>query len=173
MSIPRDSTGGPPCGAWGASLSSAASSPDSPPIVPRAALAPPLRLAVAALGLGLGLLLVVAAYLTPNPSGHGTHQQLGLPPCTFLIVFRHRCPACGMTTAWSHVVRGQVLPAVRSNVAGAATAVAALAAAPWLLACAVAGRWLGFVPHERGMMWAGWTVAGVAIVDWALRGYWS
>ncbi|RMG03430.1 MAG: DUF2752 domain-containing protein, partial [Planctomycetota bacterium] len=53
---------------------------------------------------GLAGLLVIAAVLRPSPTGLGTHQQLGLPPCTFRAMFGSRCPTCGMTTAWSNVM---------------------------------------------------------------------
>ena len=62
---------------------------------------------------------VLAVYLNPYKDGRiwfeGTHQQLGLPPCTVLDWFGIRCPSCGMTTSWAHMVRGQVLAAARAN----------------------------------------------------------
>ncbi|MCA9610613.1 MAG: hypothetical protein KC619_33690, partial [Myxococcales bacterium] len=36
--------------------------------------------------------LVTAAMLTPSPEGHGTHTQLGLPPCGFLVYTGYPCP---------------------------------------------------------------------------------
>jgi hypothetical protein len=43
-------------------------------------------------GLGAFLLamLAAAAWLQPDPRGFGTHQQLGLPPCTFQALFGNR-----------------------------------------------------------------------------------
>ena len=94
------------------------------------ALAPRLRwldrLVVAATGCVLLGMLATAIWLTPSPSGQGTHQQLGLPPCTIWAWYGFRCPSCGMTTAWSHVVRGQVLAACRANVGGALLGVVAM-----------------------------------------------
>ncbi len=64
--------------------------------------------AVAALILCGGVaLLATAAWLKPDPSGMGTHHQLGLPPCGMLMVTKLPCPTCGMTTAFAHTVRGQ------------------------------------------------------------------
>lgn len=47
--------------------------------------------------------------LRPNPAGHGTHQQLGLPPCPAVMVFGRPCPGCGLTTSWTNVMHGNWL----------------------------------------------------------------
>ncbi len=52
-------------------------------------------------------LLSVAAYVQPASEGVGTHQQLGLPQCGWILAANIPCPTCGMTTAWSHTVRGE------------------------------------------------------------------
>ena len=44
-------------------------------------------------GLSGLILLSLAIWLEPNPSGFGTHQQLGLPPCTILFWFDVPCPS--------------------------------------------------------------------------------
>ena len=49
----------------------------------------------------------LAARLEPDPRGFGTHQRLGLPPCTFQSMFNIPCPSCGMTTSFANVVRGR------------------------------------------------------------------
>jgi Protein of unknown function (DUF2752) len=53
--------------------------------------------------------LALGASLLPHPSGMGTHRQLGLPPCGWLASFGRPCPTCGMTTAFSHTSRGEVV----------------------------------------------------------------
>ncbi|MBX3119949.1 MAG: DUF2752 domain-containing protein [Fimbriimonadaceae bacterium] len=57
----------------------------------------------------------VALFLTPNPNGHGTHQQLGLPPCPSVLVFGRPCPGCGLTTSFTSMVHGQFTHAVQAN----------------------------------------------------------
>ena len=52
--------------------------------------------------------LITAAWLTPSPAGHGTHTQLGLPPCGFLVFTGYPCPGCGLTTAFAHMIRLQL-----------------------------------------------------------------
>lgn len=59
--------------------------------------------------------LITAACLTPSPAGHGTHTQLGLPPCGFLVVTGMPCPGCGLTTSFAHMVRLEVVDAARAN----------------------------------------------------------
>ena len=53
-------------------------------------------------------LLGLAACLQPESQGIGTHQQLGLPQCGWILAVNIPCPTCGMTTAWSHAVRGEL-----------------------------------------------------------------
>ena len=54
-------------------------------------------------------LLSVAFFLKPVPGGIGTHQQLGLPTCGWILAADLPCPTCGMTTSWSYTVRGNLL----------------------------------------------------------------
>ena len=56
-----------------------------------------------------------AMRLTPSAAGHGTHTQLGLPPCGFLVFTGYPCPGCGLTTAFAHMVRLEVVGAARAN----------------------------------------------------------
>jgi hypothetical protein len=49
---------------------------------------------------------LVALFLTPSSAEHGTHQQLGLPPCPSVLLFDRPCPGCGLTTSWTALVHG-------------------------------------------------------------------
>lgn len=62
----------------------------------------------------------VAAYLKPDHVGHGTHQQLGLPPCPSVIIFGRPCPACGLTTSWTSTVHGDLPGAFDAHPLGTA-----------------------------------------------------
>lgn len=75
----------------------------------------------------LGGLLGLARTLQPAPGGYGTHQQLGLPPCTSIALWGTPCPACGMTTAWAWFTRGAWWPAWQANAGGCLLALIALA----------------------------------------------
>ncbi len=75
-------------------------------------------------------MLFTARWLQPNARGLGTHQQLGLPPCTFVALYGFPCPSCGMTTSWSLFTRGQWTDAARANLGGLMLALIALAYLP-------------------------------------------
>ncbi len=125
------------------------------------------RIALVALASTLLGLLATAETLTPDARGYGTHEQLGLPPCTFSVIFQRPCPACGMTTSWAWLVRGDIRRALAANTGGTLLAVLSLASAPWLLVSALRGRWLGGRPNE-------WAVAGVAaLVCLVTLGQWG
>jgi hypothetical protein len=53
--------------------------------------------------------LILAATVTPNPAGVGTHAELGMYDCQFLARTGLPCPSCGMTTSFAHFVRGNFL----------------------------------------------------------------
>jgi hypothetical protein len=68
--------------------------------------------------LGVLVMMGVGLYLTPDPAGHGTHQQLGLPPCTIYYLTGRPCPSCGLTTSVSAILHGQFGLAWRANPMG-------------------------------------------------------
>lgn len=123
--------------------------------------------------LGIALFLIagfaVALRLSPDPRGFGTHQQLGLPPCASTLVFGFPCPGCGMTTCFSHFVRGQFVAAARANLAGAVLAAVCVLLIPWCLWSALRGRlWMVADP----VSFAGSLVislSGLAVLFWAVR----
>ena len=67
---------------------------------------------------GVLVMAAVGLYLTPDPAGHGTHQQLGLPPCTIYYLTGRPCPSCGLTTSVSAILHGQFGLAWRANPTG-------------------------------------------------------
>lgn len=77
-----------------------------------------LRLLWAGLALGAFTVLALARWLTPDPSGFGTHLQLGLPPCGFRYFTSLPCPACGLTTAFAHMARLEITSAVHAHPLG-------------------------------------------------------
>jgi hypothetical protein len=122
-------------------------------------------------GGGLLALLATAAWLEPDPRGIGTHQQLGLPPCTFQKMFNRPCPSCGMTTAWSHFVRGHLLSSVEANLGGTLLALVALIVGPWLLVSAWRGRHATRPPEDVYLALSALAIAAVTLLQWALRVY--
>lgn len=67
---------------------------------------------------GYAAVLALAAWLTPAPSGLGTHMELHLPPCGFYVLFHKPCPSCGMTTSFSWLMHGRPVEALRAQPAG-------------------------------------------------------
>lgn len=51
--------------------------------------------------LGWLFVTVVGLILTPSPAGHGTHTQLGLPPCPSVLFYQRPCPGCGLTSSFT------------------------------------------------------------------------
>ncbi len=69
-------------------------------------------------------LLGVAAWLDPSPAGLGTHSQLSLPPCGWIMTMDLPCPTCGMTTAFAHAADGNLVGSFVAQPMGAVLAVA-------------------------------------------------
>jgi hypothetical protein len=127
------------------------------------------RLLCVLLGVGLSALLGIATVLQPDPHHHGTHQQLGLPPCTFYYLFGVPCPTCGMTTSWAHLMRGEILTSFRVNAGGAILGMLAILAVPWSLATAIRGRPIARLPRERLTGWFGVGILAVVLLQWGCR----
>ncbi len=140
-----------------------------PPSPPRRLLRWYERLLMGLVGTVLAGLLATAAWLAPSSRGMGTHQQLGLPPCTLVALYGMRCPSCGMTTSWSHLMRGNVFGSVQANAAGFLLGVLALITAPWLLSSALWGRFTVAPPGDWTLIVLTCLVVGVTLGDWLYR----
>jgi hypothetical protein len=127
------------------------------------------RWLLAGAGLGLIALLVAAYRLVPDRRGLGTHQQLGLPPCTLMVVAGIRCPSCGMTTAWSYLTHGNIEASLRANPGGTLLAGLAFAFVPLALIGAISGRWWPGDAMTWGLLvWLATSLV-VAGLDWLIR----
>ncbi len=115
-------------------------------------------------------LLVTAWRLHPASEGMGTHQQLGLPPCTAVVLWGVRCPACGMTTSWAYYTEGRWMSSFVTNAGGFAFAVIATFAVPLLGYLAITGQqaraWM--LPTLAIVMIVALTIT---LVDWTIRLY--
>jgi hypothetical protein len=78
----------------------------------------PDRVGYAIVAIGCVAILVVSRLLSPAAGGQGTHEQLGLPPCTFHLVTGHGCPGCGLTTAFTYMAHGEIASAFGANPLG-------------------------------------------------------
>lgn len=127
-------------------------------------------------GLALSL-LIVGWWLSPDPHGHSTHQQLGFPPCGMLTFTGIPCPTCGCTTAVSYVARGSLVKGLITQPFGAIVGYLAWIALALSIVSAIVGRWLGPSPfffqwHVRrllllgGLLLAGGWVYKIMIMQW-------
>lgn len=107
---------------------------------------------------GLGL------YLTPDPSGHGTHQQLGLPPCTIYYLTGRPCPSCGLTTSVSATLHGELALAWRANPFG--IAIVAVSAGFLLNSLMALGVRRSLWISERTVIW----LLTLFLLGWAVHG---
>lgn len=136
-------------------------SPATLSLTPRARL---VALVVALAGLTI---LGVARRLSPDPTGIGTHQELGLPPCGFVFTVGIPCPTCGMTTAFSLLAHGHPFSAFRTQPAGCALAIGVVFAVILGLRAALLGR----LPAIR-WEWLG-TNTGLMTIGLAFFGAWA
>ncbi len=135
--------------------------------VPPLSRAEQVSLALAGL-IGLTLLLL-AVWLRPNPHGFGTHQQLGLPPCTIQYWFDFPCPSCGGTTAFAHFVRGEWSSAFRANAASCLFAGLCVVGVPWSWASVWWRRYLGVRDIVLTLVVILITLTVVAASQWIAR----
>jgi hypothetical protein len=100
------------------------------------------RLAWAGVAIACAGVLGLAAWLTPDPSGLGTHQQLPFydSPCSFVLVSGLPCPTCGMTTAFAYMMHGHPLLALKAQPAGAVFCLVTMGVFVFALNVVVRGR---------------------------------
>lgn len=133
-----------------------------------ARLSPRERFTSLVIGLAAAAPVVVAAFLRADPSGLGTHVQLGMPACTWPTAMGITCPSCGMTTAFAHAAAGDLVASLRTQPMGFLLAVLATATAILGLLGAATGSRLGYwlcrSPGRAG--W--WTIGSIAFASWLL-----
>jgi hypothetical protein len=122
--------------------------------------------------------LGLAAWLEPSPTGLGTHSQLNLPPCGWIVTMDLPCPTCGMSTAFAHAADGHLLQALHAQPLGGLLAIAIAMAlfvglyvaatgsrlgrlftrlwgrrAPWFLGLMIIGAWVYKILSYKGLLW--------------------
>ena len=113
--------------------------------------------------------LALAARLAPSERGYGTHQQLGLPPCSFPALTGFPCPSCGWTTAFAHVAHLQVVQAFRAQPFGALLCLStALAGALAFAGLAFRARVWGWVERWPWPRIAAWGIF-LLLASWAYK----
>lgn len=124
--------------------------------------------------LGLWTLALMAGFwlastLEPDPRGFGTHQRLGLPPCSFRVLFGIKCPSCGSTTSFAHFVRGEWSAAIRSNPAAFGLALMCAAMVPWGAWSVWIGRTWRLDQPALVLVFLLVIIVTVSLVQWVVR----
>lgn len=127
------------------------------------------RFVAAIVGPALLCPMAMAFLLAPDSRGHGTHEQLGLPPCTMEVLFGIRCPTCGSTTAFAHLAQGRPIEAFAANVAATLLALLLAPTAIWVCLAAIRGRWLVAAPSGAAAVIIALGFLAIAIADWVYR----
>jgi hypothetical protein len=128
---------------------------DHPPVPADPPVAAPLRAswgerwACAVLAAAALAVLGVAAWLTPSPTGVGTHRGLGMAPCGWIQGMSLPCPSCGMTTAFALAARGRFVASAAAQPMGFVLAVGAAASMVACLHTALTGSRLAHVLGAR------------------------
>jgi hypothetical protein len=132
-----------------------------------------IRLMVALMVVALVAVFATAAWLRPydangDPRTMATHTQLGLPPCSMVALTGKPCPACGMTTAFSLLVHGDVAAALHANWAGVLLALFWLALIPWGAISVVRRTWWRVRQPDLALTVAIGVLFTLMLVRWAI-----
>lgn len=136
-------------------------------------LTPLIRCLLALWGLFLLAGFSLAWHLEPSPRGHGTHQQLGFPPCSIQFLFGVPCPGCGMTTSFAWYVRGNWIKAWQANPAGLYLAILCTGLIPWAWIAVWRGSGWGFREWERNALLALLPLVLLGGGHWCIRLFYS
>ncbi|MGQ9649985.1 MAG: DUF2752 domain-containing protein [Phycisphaerae bacterium] len=127
------------------------------------------RLYAGGVFLGVSFIVGIALWLVPAKDHVGTHRQLGLLPCGFLTMTGYPCPTCGMTTAFAHAVRGQVVDSIRSQPAGFVLALVTIIIGGCAAGAMTVGRYPVINWYRVNPTSFVWYVAVGLVVAWAVK----
>jgi len=118
---------------------------------------------------GCLLVLATAAAIEPDARGYGTHTQLGLPPCGFLLLTGSPCPGCGLTTAFAYAIRGHWSLAASANPLGLALFLAVCFGIPLGVTGALRAWSLDAAVDRFALNRWALALAGGAVAVWVVR----
>ena len=131
-----------------------------------------VRILLVAMALVFTVVLTLAFTLNPydaegQPRTMATHTQLGLPPCNFVTLTGKPCPACGMTTSFALLMKGDVLNSAKANWVGTGLAATCLLCVPWAVGSAARGRYFVIGSFEKA------STVGVIVLLVAMFSRWG
>lgn len=127
------------------------------------------RLCGLAVALAAAGVLGLAAWFEPAEGGLGTHEQLNLPSCGWIVIMDLPCPTCGMTTAFAHAAEGNLLASARTQPLGFVLAVITAMALLLGTYVAVTGSRIGASVVGLWGRHTGWVVAGAVLAAWGYK----
>ena len=110
---------------------------------------------------GAMLIAAIVIWTDPDPRGHGTHEQLGMAPCSWAAVRGEPCPTCGVTTAASLFLHLQPLASLRTQPFG--FALTALLVLFIVVAFGYARRGQSLIARVATWPWA-WITLGAVLL---------
>ncbi len=128
-----------------------------------------MRLIGGLVAAGCATVLGIAAKLTPDPSGMGTHKQLGLPACSFVFSTGLPCPTCGMTTAYAWMMHGHPVRAVLAQPLGAVLSFATILGAVVGAWMAATGRWIQVDWYRVSPGWLMFALTASFFLAWGAK----
>jgi len=123
---------------------------------------------VCALALPMAL-FALGRFLTPDPRGWGTHEQLGFRPCLPMRLWNFPCPGCGVTTSIALVAHGRPLAALRTQPFGLVVLASGFLAAAWALRGHLSGRDLHAELARLSWRRVGSCLATLALLAWIYK----
>ncbi|MCC6798265.1 MAG: DUF2752 domain-containing protein [Candidatus Hydrogenedentes bacterium] len=130
-----------------------------------------LRVTASIIGFGCAGIVVIATFLTPDPRGFGTHEQLGLPPCVSTKFLHVPCPVCGMTTAFSLMAHARPIDAFRTQPAGTAFFVICLFGFGAAQSTFVLGHVPPFIARIASSRQTMWAIGVLLTAGWLYKVY--
>ncbi len=113
--------------------------------------------------------LVVAAVLEPSPTGMGTHERLGLPPCGWIVLGDLPCPTCGMTTAFAHAANGELLQSFLAQPLGCVLAILTAMIAVSSIHVVITGSRLGGTLTGLFTRKVAWALGFAVLASWMFK----
>ena len=113
--------------------------------------------------------LITAFFLSPDPRGFGTHEQLHLPPCFFLWLTHVPCPGCGLTTSFAYLAKGQFLKGAQIHPMGPALFAVLLASIGSAFINLLRNRSFWTLLENRATLWSGGLILGGLSITWIAR----
>lgn len=129
----------------------------------------PRRIVAVIVAIAAGSVLGLAAWLTPAAEGHGTHQQLRLPPCSWVVLADMPCPTCGMTTSFAHAADGNLIQSFLTQPLGSILAMATAMALITSIYVLITGAAIEQILRK---LWSGrmtWILIALVLLSWGYK----